>query len=106
MAVVNVTVTDFPARPGILSAAAIAKATLVTMPPSDTVAPVAAMSVVVETETPVAEPAMGPPMVAPVSVSVIAPAATSAVAATMYWGEVPVVVVAKLVPLAPMVPLM
>ena len=45
-------------------------------------------------------------MVAPVSVSVLAPAATSAVAATMYWGEVPVVVVAKLVPLAPMLPLM
>ena len=67
---------------------------------------VAAMSVVVATETPVAEPAMGPPMVAPVSVSVIAPAATSAVAVTMYWGEVPVVKVAKLVPTAPIVPKM
>ena len=102
----NVTVTAFPARPGILSAAAIAKATLVTMPPSDTVGPVAAMSVVVATETPVAEPAMGPPMVAPVSVSVIAPAATSAVAVTMYVDAVPAVVVAKLVPTTPIVPLM
>ncbi len=59
----------------------------------------------VRTVTPVADAAMGPPMVAPIRVSVIAPAATSAVVATMYGG-VPEVLVAKLAPVALIIPLM
>ncbi len=102
----KVKVTAVPINVGNLSAVAIVLETEDTAPPSATVAPVAARSVVVRTVTPVADAAMGPPMVAPIRVSVIAPAATSAVVATMYAGAVPEVLVAKLAPVAPMVPLM
>ena len=76
VAVVKVTVTALPVRPGILSAAAMAMPTFETVPPRATVGPDAGLSVEVETVTPVEEAAMGPPIVAPVRVMVRAPAAT------------------------------
>ena len=107
VAVVKVTVTAFPVSVGTLSAAEIVLETEDTAPPSATVGPqAAAASRVVETVTPMVDAGMGPPMVAPVRVSVMAPASTCAVVATMYAGAVPEVVVAKLAPVAPMVPLM
>ena len=106
VAVVKVTVTAFPVSVGTLSAAAIVLETEDTAPPSETVGPVAGRSDVLCTVTPMDDAGMGPPMVAPVRVSVMAPAGTSAVVATMYAGAVPEVVVAKLAPVAPMVPLM
>ena len=97
-------VTCFPVEKGILSTGAIYMLTLVTNPPSMGVPPVAPKSRVVETVKPVPEAAMGPPIVAPVRVSVCAPAGIAEVVATTYWGAVPEVVVAKPVPAAPMVP--
>ncbi len=90
----------------IRSEAAIIKAVPVTMPPRAREAPTPARSVVEDTATPVAEAAMGPPIVAPVRVSVYDPAAILEVVATMYWDAKPEVVVAKPVPRAPMVPKM
>jgi len=108
VAVVKVTVTAFPVNVGILSAVAIVLDTEDTDPPNASGATIVVLlrSFVVDTHTPLHPARTGPPMVAPVRVSVMAPAATSAVVATMYAGAVPEVVVAKLVPVAPMVPLM
>jgi len=101
---VNVTTILRLAMAATLSDVAIVKALPVTMPPRATDAPTPALSVVDDTWTPGFIAGIGPPMVAPVRVSVIAPGRTSAVVATMYVGAVPVVVVAKLVPAAAMVP--
>ena len=99
---------DLPVRAGNLSKAAMVLPTLLTMLPIATVGPVAGRSEVVDTVTPVADWATGAPMVAPVRVMVWGPAATSAVAATMYCGAVPLVAAAapKLTPVERMVPLM
>jgi len=106
VAVVNATTILRLVVAEILSAVAIVNAPPVTMPPRATDAPTPARSVVDDTWIPGFIAGMGPPIVAPVRVSVIAPAATSAVVATMYWGAVPVVAVAKPVPAAAMVPVM
>ncbi len=84
VAVVKVTVTALPVRPGILSAAAMAMPTFETVPPRATVGPDAGLSVEVETVTPAVEAAMGPPIVAPVRVMVRAPEATGTTDITMY----------------------
>ena len=91
-------------RPGILSAVAMATLTALTLPPRATVGPDAGKSVEVETVTPVAEAAMGLPIVPPVRVMVTAPAAISAVAVTAYSIHhlIILAVVAKLVAVTPM----
>ena len=103
---VKLMVTGLLLEPCTRSAAAMVKVTPVTWPPRAGYPQVPARWTVVLTLIPLGEAGMGPPIVAPLSVSVIAPAATSAVALTMYWGAVPEVVVAKPAPEAPMVPKM
>jgi len=91
----------------IRSAAAMVRLAPVTIPPRATELALPVKSVVVRTRTPEDKAACGDPIVAPVRVMVMAPAATSAVVATVIAvGTVPPVVVAQLVPVAPGVTLM
>ena len=108
VAVVKVTVTAFPVIAGNLSLAEIELETEDTDPPraGGATTLVLRRSFAVDTHTPLHPAGTGPPMVAPVRVSVMAPASTCAVVATMYWGAAPEVEDAKLIPVAPMVPLM
>ena len=81
--VVKPTVTDLPVAKGMRSTAAMLTPMPVTWPPSATIAPVAGMSVDVDTVTPLAEPAMGPPKVAPVRVRIYEPGAAPALPTAM-----------------------
>ena len=70
VAVLNETVTDLPLAPRMRSEAEMTKDTAETWPPTAGVAQVAGRSVDVDTNTPLAEAALGPPMVTPVRVTV------------------------------------
>ena len=68
--VVKLTVTDLPIAPGMRSEAEMTKDTAETWPPSAGAVPVPGASIDVDTDTPLAEAAMGPPMVTPERVTV------------------------------------
>ncbi len=108
VAVVKVTVTALPVRPGTLSAAAIVLPTFETEAPIATVGPVAARSNGVETLTPVglAATAVGPKVAPPRIMLWAVPAATPAAVSTSTTivGRVPVVAVLQFGAVAVMAP--